>query len=363
MSNKAIRAIAIHLPQFHPIPENDRWWGEGFTEWTNVAKAKPLFKDHYQPHLPADVGFYDLRLEETREYQAHLANEYGIDGFCFYHYWFNGKRVLQRPLDDMISSGKPVFPFMLCWANENWTRRWDGKDHEVLLRQEYSTEDDAHHMKFLCEHFFSDSRYIRVQDKPFFVVYRPTLNPQMKETLETWRNVARQMGLGELYLGYMRTKEATVELENSGFDCAIDFQPDFRDLTPRIREHIWNRTLHKFRLRKSPLIENRVFDYEAYAKKMMEERKIHPQVFPGITPMWDNTARRKTGATILKGSNPGLYKKWLTHIVSEYKRVDADDKFVFLNAWNEWAEGNHLEPCHRWGRQYLQATKDALSAQ
>jgi lipopolysaccharide biosynthesis protein len=356
-----IKPIAIHLPQFHPIPENDVWWGKGFTEWSNVTKAKPLFKGHHQPHLPADLGFYDLRLGETREDQARLAQQYGIYGFCYYHYWFNGKRLLNRPLDDMIASKKPDFPFMLCWANENWTRRWDGKDHQILMRQDYNTRDDADHIRFLWERFFSDSRYIRVDNKPFFVVYRPALNPDMPKTLEIWRNTAIKLGFGDLYLGYMYTKEHNIDFTDCGFDCAIEFQPDFRDLTPRITENILNRALHKFRLRRSPYIDNRIFDYQAYARKMMAERKIQPNVYPGITPMWDNAARRKTGATIFKGSSPDVYKEWLSHIVKEYKTVQRDQKFVFLNAWNEWAEGNHLEPCQRWDRQYLEATKQALN--
>lgn len=360
MNTGKIKGIAIHLPQFHPIPENDLWWGNGFTEWTNVTRARPLFKGHHQPHLPADLGFYDLRLAEARENQARLAREYGFHGFCYYHYWFNGKRLLQRPLDDMIASKKPDFPFMLCWANENWTRRWDGKDHEILMHQEYNSQDDADHIRFLCQHFFSDPRYIRVDDKPFFVVYRPALNQQMDKTLDTWRRIAVEMGFKGLYLGFMYTKDNDVTIERSGFDCAIDFQPDFGDLSPRIRADIWSRALHKSRLKRSAYIENRIFDYPAYARKMMQVRELNTRIFPGITPMWDNSARRKSGATILRNSTPGVYGEWLNHIVNRYKTVNATDKFIFFNAWNEWAEGNHLEPCHRWGKKYLEVTKEIL---
>lgn len=360
MNTQNIKTIAIHLPQFHPIPENDRWWGQGFTEWTNVVNASPRFRDHYQPHLPSDLGFYDLRLEESRVAQAELARQYGLQGFCYYHYWFNGKRLLNRPLDDLLASRKPDFPFMLCWANENWTRRWDGKDQEVLMHQEYSEADDINHMQFLCERFFSDSRYIRVNNKPFFVIYRPGLNPRMQKTIETWRHIALKSGIGEVYIGYMRTMDDLMSFEGSGFDCAIEFQPDFSDLSRRIYESIWNRVLRKLGVKESPFIDNRVFDYGAYARKMMAERSIVHSVYPGITPMWDNAARRKKGATIFANSTPEKYGQWLKHIVDSYEKVQDSSKFIFINAWNEWAEGNHLEPCQRWGRQYLEATKKVL---
>ncbi|MEX1239154.1 MAG: glycoside hydrolase family 99-like domain-containing protein [Cyclobacteriaceae bacterium] len=355
-----VKLIAIHLPQFHPIPENDQWWGQGFTEWTNVVKASPRFREHYQPHLPADLGFYDLRLEENRIAQAELARQYGIHGFCYYHYWFNGKRLLNRPLDDLLASHKPDFPFMLCWANENWTRRWDGKDQEVLMHQEYNEEDDIRQMQFLCERFFADQRYIRISNKPFFVMYRPALNPRMRKTIDTWRTVALKCGIGELYLGYMRSSDDGISLQESGFDCAIEFQPDFGDLSPRLNENTWNRLLRKLGVRDSAFIDNRIFDYRDYAKKMMTERKITPLLFPGITPMWDNAARRQKGATIFAYSSPEAYGHWLRHIVESYEKVEVNPRFIFINAWNEWAEGNHLEPCQRWGRQYLEVTKKVL---
>src|SRR5665647_256742 len=193
-----IRPIAMYLPQFHPIPENDEWWGKGFTEWTNVAKAKPLFKGHYQPHLPADLGFYDLRLEESRIAQAEMAKVNGIYGFCYYHYWFNGKRILERPFQEIFETGKPDFPFMLCWANENWTRTWDGGNHHILLEQKHSPEDDRNHIKALIP-YFKDSRYIRVDNKPVFSVYRASLFPDISNTIRIWREEAEKEGL-ELYI-------------------------------------------------------------------------------------------------------------------------------------------------------------------
>ena len=191
MKQHAKRVIAFYLPQYHPFPENDRWWGAGFTEWRNVVKARPLFRGHYQPHLPADLGFYDLRVPEVRQQQAALAERYGLSGFCYYHYWFNGHRLMQRPVEEMLASGKPDFPFMLCWANENWTRAWDGGEQEVLIRQEYSEEDDRAHIRYLLDEVFRDPRYIRVDGKPVFAVYRSALFPDMRRTIEVWRGGGR----------------------------------------------------------------------------------------------------------------------------------------------------------------------------
>ena len=356
-----IKTIAIHLPQFHPFDKNDEWWGKGFTEWTNVTKGTPVFEGHYQPHLPADLGFYDLRLEEARIAQAELAKQYGIDGFCYYHYWFNGERLMNRPLDDMIVTQTPDFPFMLCWANENWTRRWDGMDKEVLIQQNYSEEDDIEHMQFLCERFFKDSRYITVNGKPFFVVYRPGLFPDIKKTITTWRRVAKAYGFDDLYLGYLQGFAFKEEPTQYGFDCAIEFHPDFSNLPKREYGSYIDKLQYKLKLKKSPYISNYVHSYPAYVSKIIQERVIKDNVIPGITPMWDNRARRKTEATILKDSTPEVYQKWLQYIVDLYKSDKIKtQKFIFINAWNEWAEGNHLEPDQKWGRKYLEATKNVL---
>jgi lipopolysaccharide biosynthesis protein len=355
-----IRSIAIHLPQFHPIPENDRWWGKGFTEWTNVARAKPLFKGHYQPHLPSDLGFYDLRLEEARVAQAELAKEYGIHGFCYYHYWFNGKRLLERPLDDMIRTQTPDFPFMLCWANENWSRRWDGLDQEVLIRQDYSEKDDIEHIHFLCDRFFSDPRYIRVDGKPFFAVYRPNLFPDIRRTTDTWRETARQSGLGDLYLGYVQGFNIREDPAKLGFDAAIDFQPDFYTPVP-IERPMVDRLAKRFLGKGSIYLENNIRDYGSYVDHVKGLPAPAYKRFPCVTPMWDNTARRKSGATIFRDSTPELYEAWLTHTIRTYQPPSAEENFIFINAWNEWAEGNHLEPCVQWGRAYLEATKRAIA--
>ncbi len=357
-----LKTIAIHLPQFHPIPENDAWWGKGFTEWTNVAKAKPLFDGHYQPHIPADLGFYDLRLEESRVAQAALAQEYGIDGFCYYHYWFNGKRLLNRPLDDMLRSKKPDFPFMLCWANENWSRRWDGDDRQVLMRQDYSAEDDRQHIRFLIEHFFSDPRYIRVDGKPFFLIYRPQLFPDIRRTIELWRGQAKETGAGDLYIGYMQSFGFREAPEKFGFDCAVEFEPDFGlAQTLRKKPSIINRVLNRLGKRQ-PAMQNTILSYGDYVALKLGDTAKSPSTFKSVSPMWDNSPRRKRDAVIFQGSTPELYGQWLRHAAKVAMASRQTNQFLFINAWNEWAEGNHLEPCQRWGRKYLESTLSAIES-
>ncbi|MDB5287602.1 MAG: glycosyl transferase group 1 [Mucilaginibacter sp.] len=352
-----IKPIAIHLPQYYPFPENDEWWGKGFTEWTNVAKAKPLFKGHYQPHLPADLGFYDLRLEEARIAQAEMAKQYGIHGFCYYHYWFNGKRLLNAPVDAILQSGKPDFPFMLCWANENWTRRWDGADQQVLIKQNYSAEDDLKHIGFLMENFFGDKRYIRVDNKPFIIIYKPGNFPDIKKTLITWRSEAIKAGI-ELHIGFMKTSEYN-ELEgmSSGFDCVIDFQPNW-NFNAIVKTPYLYKLKNKLRLGKSIYHLNDIYSYPKYVNEIIKHKADPtPGNYPGITPGWDNSPRKKKRAAIFDGSTPDEYGRWLKHIADRYK---GHDTYLFINAWNEWAEGNHLEPDAKWGKQYLEQTAKIL---
>ena len=233
MTDESVRAIAFYLPQYHPIPENDRWWGKGFTEWTNVVKARPLFRGHYQPHLPADLGFYDLRLPEVRQAQVDLAREYGLSGFCYYHYWFNGKRLLHWPFDEVLASAEPDFPFCLCWANENWTRIWDGGDSEVLMKQTYSDKDDLAHIRWLAR-AFADPRYIRVENKPLFIIYRAHKLPDIRKTTAVWREECRRRGIGEIFLCRIDTASDTLRPSELGLDAAVEFQPDWSSLGPQL---------------------------------------------------------------------------------------------------------------------------------
>jgi lipopolysaccharide biosynthesis protein len=365
-SRADVRLLAFYLPQFHPIPENDRWWGAGFTEWTNVVKARPAFRGHHQPQLPTELGFYDLRVPEVREAQAELAREHGLSGFCYYHYWFNGRRLLQRPFEEVLTSGRPDFPFCLCWANENWTRAWDGAAREVLMPQEYSPEDDRRHFDHLAP-AFRDPRYVRVDGKPLFLVYRTELLPDPARTAEIWREQARLSGIGELYLARVENFVAGIDPKTIGFDAAVEFAPDWRALpAPILRRQRWTPlTWLQRHIRIAPKVyfEHRVYRYETLVRRMLAKPSPSYKQLRCLTPGWDNSPRRAKGAFIFRGSSPRAYEHWLRELVrSTLDRFQGDERILFVNAWNEWAEGNHLEPDDRWGRAYLEATARALKA-
>ena len=376
MPDLMVRAIAFHLPQFHPIPENDEWWGKGFTEWTNVVQARPLFPGHYQPHLPADLGFYDLRLPEARAAQAGLAASYGIYGFCYYHYWFHGRQLLERPVNEILQSGEPDFPFCLCWSNEPWSRRWDGSEKHVLMEQRYSPADDLAHIRALIP-FFRDPRYIRVRDRPFFAVYRTTLLPDPQRTAELWRREAESAGLKGLFLARVESLNESGDPRKIGFDCSVEFPPhgEYTRIFPRKG---WN--IARLGARLLGVRENKVFDYDELRRNSLARGTPGYPWIPCVCPGWDNSPRRKSGATIFFGSTPQLYESWLLETVArQSSRLQSnqephvvvaglqtgsftEDSLVFINAWNELAEGNHVEPCQKWGRKYLEATRRALGS-
>jgi lipopolysaccharide biosynthesis protein len=357
-----VRTLAFYLPQFHPIPENDEWWGPGFTEWTNVAKARPLYPGHYQPHLPGELGFYDLRLPEARQAQADLAREHGIDGFVYYHYWFNGRRLLERPFNDVLSSGQPDFPFALCWANENWTRVWDGGDSEILMPQEHSEDDDRRHLQWLAA-AFADPRCVRVDGKPMFLVYRATELTDPRRTAQTWREEARRLGLGELHLVRVESfgSERVGAPEDIGFDAAVEWIPDWITLKHPLHRTFPEKVLRRLHLAPQVWREQSVFDYDDVVDQMLEERSGTPPYvrYPCVTPAWDNSPRKARRAVIFDRSTPETYARWLDHAVRREQAADREG-LVFISAWNEWAEGNHLEPDVRWGRAYLEATREVL---
>jgi len=382
MSDNKVRPIAIYLPQFHPVAENNEWWGKGFTEWRNVAKAKPLFKGHYQPHMPADFGYYDLRLAEVRQQQADMAKQYGIYGFCYYHYWFNGRRILERPFQEVFESGEPDFPFMLCWANEHWTRTWEGNEKIMLLEQRHSDEDDLNHIKSLIP-YFKDKRYIRVDDKPVIAIYNSVSIPAPGQTIKIWREEAKKHGL-ELYICRFESFHYAGEqlLKEAGFDAAIDFQPfggimeSFRKkIIARMTKGVIRRAKYAFYKKVvnqfSPGLYHKLYfkyweedrrrlDYNEYVEHAISYMFPQYKWYPGITPGWDNTARKGERSFLLKNSTPEMYYKWFKSILQKFKPFSKNENFIFINAWNEWGEGNHLEPCEKWGSAYLEKTKQVL---
>jgi len=340
-----IRLIAFYLPQFHPIEENDRWWGKGFTEWTNVVKGTPQFVGHQQPHLPGELGFYDLRVPEVREQQAELAREHGVGGFCYYHYWFGGKRLLERPFREVVRSKHPDFPFCVCWANENWSRRWDGSESEILIAQQHSPEDDT---RFIHELFdaFSDERYIRVDGRPLLLVYRPLLLPDPKATADRWRDECRKARIAEPFLCNVHSFDTAAPVD-IGFDAAVEFPPNLMPMR---------------RLNDGLEFLNAGFRGDVYEYPQLPV--LTPPAYPlfrALFPDWDNTVRRKGTATIVHGGTPGKYGEWLSEICHyTNQHFNGDMKLVFVNAWNEWGEGCHLEPDTRMGRAYLERTRDVL---
>lgn len=348
------KVIAFYLPQFHPFPENDKWWGKGFTEWTNVSKAQPNFVGHYQPRLPADLGYYDLRLSEVMEQQAQLARRYGVEGFCFYYYWFGGKRLLEQPIEQMLATGKPNLPFCLCWANENWTRRWDGQDHEVLMAQSHSPEDDEAVIKDLMR-YFRDARYIRIDGRPLILVYRVTLFPDFAQTAARWRTICREEGLGEIYIAMVESFElvhAGSHPSQFGCDAAVEFPPlGMAEPKPPSGEVI------------NPNFEGQVADYRDLAVRYATRDLPAYTRFRGVMPSWDNTARRQNNGFCFEHATPGAFQAWLEEAVEQTRAQQyGDERLVFINAWNEWAEGAYLEPDRRFGHTYLEAVKNALEA-
>jgi lipopolysaccharide biosynthesis protein len=356
------RIISIYLPQFHPIPENDKWWGKGFTEWTNVTRATPLLKGHYQPHLPSDLGFCDLRLSDTREAQAELARQHGIYGFCYYHYWFNGHRLLNRPIDEVLASGKPDFPFMFCWANENWSRRWNEEDQAILMKHEYSLEDDERHINFLIP-FFKDKRYIKVGNKPVFSIYRSDLFPDITKTIDLWRKVVRRHGFDDIYMINVQYFAKTfIDPAAYHFDASLAFQPNWAQAPSRLFGTWKDKLLHKLKIRESIYTVNYIAYYKDFVAQMMKAKPFDYKCYPSITPGWDNSARKKRKGAILLDSTPQLFSAWLADTLEKFKPYSKEENFIFINAWNEWAEGNHLEPCQKWGRAYLEALRDTLQS-
>lgn len=343
------RLVAFYLPQFHPIPENDAWWGPGFTEWRNVTRALPQFEGHAQPRLPADLGFYDLRLPEALREQVALARAYGISAFCTYFYWFGGRTLLETPLRIWLRDPSIDFPICLCWANESWTRRWDGRDHDVLLAQAHGAQDDLAFIEHVSE-YLRDPRYLRIDGKPVLLVYRTGLMPDPRATAVRWRTWCRENGIGELHLACVHSFDQ-VDPRSIGFDAAVEFPPNL-SAAPDIgeRQKLVN-----------PAYSGEVLDWRGLASEWARRSPLPYPAHPAVNCGWDNEPRRPGRGRTFLYSSPRRYRDWLeATIVSRLPRRDEND-LVFINAWNEWAEGATLEPDLRLGHAWLEATRRALS--
>lgn len=356
MTELAARALAFYLPQFHPIPENDAWWGPGFTEWTNVAKARRLFPGHQQPQLPADLGFYDLRLPEAREAQATLASAAGIEAFVYWHYWFGaGQRILERPFAEVLSSGQPEISFCLAWANQTWSGIWHGAPGRILREQTYpgAADDQAHFDSILSA--LRDDRYLKVGDRPVFYVFRPEELPVASEFVDRWQAMARSAGLPGLYLvaeesdlvgGGSRYTTARAD----GFDAAVYMTlPADRSRRSHLRMRAGRR------LMKGP----EIYPYatEPIARPAGYDGPFHQ---PCVYPNWDNTPRSGRGGIVLQGSTPERFRLHLREAIDRVQSVDRDERFVWIKSWNEWAEGNHLEPDLQYGQAWLDVVREEL---
>lgn len=376
-----VRVIALYLPQFHPIPENDEWWGKGFTEWTNVKKAKPLCKGHVQPRVPADLGYYDLRDPETRERQAELAREAGIEGFCYYHYWFgNGKQLLERPFNEVLASGKPDFPFCLCWANHDWTNKsWKKgntqKTGSMIMQMQYSEEDHINHFYNILP-AFRDKRYITVDGKPLFAVWAPRNIPNGKRFVELWQNLAKQNGLpGIHFVGY--TANANKKLPNGrislyetnkasafyqsvldiGYDAVISSGLTRAQSIIQGRLGLaWNILTYKTRIPSSSHL-----DYSKVMRHYYVDEDAWENVYPTLLPQWDRTPRAGSKTEFLINSSPGKFQSTIEEALSYLKDKTSEHRILFLKAWNEWGEGNYVEPDQQFGHGWLDAIKKTIN--
>lgn len=341
--------VAFYLPQFHTFAENDAWWGKGFTEWRNVTRALPQFEGHIQPRLPADLGFYDLRNPQVMRDQAQLAAEHGIGAFCFYFYWFSGRTLMEDPLRQWLADDSIELPFCLCWANENWARRWDGRDDDILIGQQHSAEDDLAFIAHVAP-YLRDRRALKVDGRPMLLVYRPNLLPDARATAERWRRWCRDNGVGEIHLAYVQGFERP-DPRDIGFDAAVEFPPNMSN----------PRSLSAQQWLLNPAFSGDVRDWRELAAEIATRSLPAYPLYPGVNPGWDNEARRSGCGRVYLHASPRGYRDWLRATIHErLAAVPAGQRMVFINAWNEWAEGAVLEPDARLGHAWLQATRDAL---
>lgn len=382
------RLIAFYLPQFHPTPENDQWWGRGFTEWTNVTKAKPLFPGHYQPRLPADLGFYDLRVPEVRAAQADLARNAGVEGFCYWHYWFAGRRMLERPFNEVVASGEPDYPFCLAWANDTWRSHWYGAEKRTLIEQTYPGKADHERHFYALLEAFQDPRYVRVHNRPLFTIFRPKSLPKTQEFIELWQDLARRNGLeGIHFVAHLFDDELDFEWRKLGYSGAV-----VTNELKVMRRRLWDITKERLRIARSERDAVRRFPMQLEAVTgtgRLIARRILQRIlrwpggvhhyrdamlffkstaalelgcYPSVVPGWDNTARAGKKGVVLHGATPELFAEHLRDIFDAVVDRPAEERIVFVKSWNEWAEGNCLEPDRKFGHGFLDAVRTALHA-
>lgn len=378
------RIIANYLPQFHPIPENDKYWGPGFTEWINVVKARPFFKGHYQPKIPADLGFYDLRLPEIREQQAQLAREAGVEGFCYWHYWFgNGKELLQRPFNEVLASGKPDFPFCLCWANHDWsTRSWkNGKGKNITIQKQLYLGEDDYTLHFYNElPAFKDHRYITIDGKPLFVIYDPYHFPDVSNFIKVWRKLADKEGLKGIYFVGMCNNTTTIKRDKEGKITRVipnltSSQEVYEDILSlgfdginswgksrgeMIANGKYKRILRMYLNQKFPFLPVVRYDYPNVAKHFFAPEDNWENVFPTIMPQWDRTARVGKHEGVYDHATPKEFQKHIEDAIKVIEHKQDEHKILFLRSWNEWGEGNYVEPDERYGHGWLEAIRNSL---
>ena len=381
-----VRVIGLYLPQYHPIPENDKWWGKGFTEWTNVAKAKPLFKGHYQPRIPADLGFYDLRLPEVREQQAELAREAGLEGFCYYHYWFgNGRQLLERPFNEVVASGKPDFPFCLCWANHDWSNKtWDRKSarqHETMLAEQLypGPEDDILHFQTLLP-AFKDRRYMTVDGRLLFAIFDPYRFKNVSDFMQNWQRMAQENGLPGFYFVGMTPSTLAMQFNPDGtrhpampnlsssaalYEHVLSLGFDaVNSFGKRRGEMLYEgkvKNLAKTILRKIGMpVGSQKYDYAKTVKNYFAPEDNWENVFPTIMPQWDRTPRASSYDGVYVNATPEKFEQHILQALSLVKDKQPEHRIIFLKSWNEWGEGNYVEPDQKYGHGYLDAIRNAI---
>lgn len=372
----AVKLIAMYFTQFHAIPENNTWWGEGFTDWDNVKAATPHFEGHYQPRVPLEGNYYDQSKIDTLRWQIDLAKKHGVYGFCHYHYWFDGKQLLETPTNLILENKEIDFPFCLSWANETWSRRWDGRDHHVLIKQTHPPTEASwkKHYDYLIK-AWKDPRAIKVDGKPVFVIYRPQNIEKIDQMIEFWRGLIVKDGLPGLYVIFQKGYEVPDRACLNAFDAIFQFQPFEAIYSPtfdkRFIRRSWvfklfwlmpNYVQELARSFRTSIFRNLTFnDYDAVWKQAVEVRPDEKYTtYPGAFLDWDNTSRYKKRAIIFKGASPESFEKWFTQQVASMPQRNLPENFIFINAWNEWSEGTYMEPDEKYGYQYLEAIKRAL---